>query len=325
MQLVKNREVELVQTQPTLVTEQTEYKPFIEANTIKLELAELNSTHTVPVFTKDNTPLISQAQILNSTQAVLGECIGIEYGLPDIRLSHPIKGRVPTAIHKKTSDLLPEERTVYYERMIWVNKIYNFVKTINDQELTFMIGGIVNYGWNNLNKTYSAQRMKIFRGFQVKVCSNACIWTDDSCKEILIESPDTFEVALHDLLDDFDPGSQLEAMSDLNNYHLTERQFAQIIGRARLYNHLPVSGRKSIPNLEISDSQISTVVKNYYKDENFGVNNGQISLWDLYNLFTDSVKSSYIDSFVDRNMNAAEFTLGIKECLDNKSHNWFMN
>ncbi len=59
-----------------------------------------------------------------------------------------------------------------------------------------------------------------------------------------------------------------------------------------MYNHLP--DKAEIPELMITDSQISSVVKGYYSDPDFSCRNGEIGLWNLYNLITDANKSSYI-------------------------------
>ncbi|MEF9477781.1 DUF3871 family protein [Chryseobacterium sp. 1B4] len=37
--------------------------------------------------------------------------------------------------------------------------------------------------------------------------------------------------------------------------------------------------------------------------------------YGMYNLFTQANKSSYIDTFLDRNLNAFEFTKGIQKTL----------
>ncbi|WP_229311424.1 DUF3871 family protein [Larkinella rosea] len=49
-------------------------------------------------------------------------------------------------------------------------------------------------------------------------------------------------------------------------------------------------------------------------------------LWKLYNLFTGAVKSSYIDTFLDRNVNSLELTGGILKSLQglHASQGWFL-
>ena len=65
----------------------------------------------------------------------------------------------------------------------------------------------------------------------------------------------------------------------------------------------------------ITDSQINAVAKAYINDENFGSLGNDISMWKLYNLLTGANKSSYIDSFLDRAVNATEIATGINAAL----------
>ena len=62
----------------------------------------------------------------------------------------------------------------------------------------------------------------------------------------------------------------------------------------------------------ITDSQINTVAKAYINDKNFGSLGNDISMWKLYNLLTGANKSSYIDSFLDRAVNATRNSNGNK-------------
>lgn len=53
---------------------------------------------------------------------------------------------------------------------------------------------------------------------------------------------------------------------------------------------------------------------------------GSIDLWNLYNLFTGAVKSSYIDSYLDRGLNAYEFVERIRRALNRENgHDWFID
>jgi hypothetical protein len=84
--------------------------------------------------------------------------------------------------------------------------------------------------------------------------------------------------------------------------------------------------KNDIAPLQFGDTQVGMVVKDYYKDKSFCRDaNGNINLWKLYNLFTGSNKTSYIDTFLDRSANAYHFTEAIRFALQNKSTNWFLN
>jgi hypothetical protein len=93
-----------------------------------------------------------------------------------------------------------------------------------------------------------------------------------------------------------------------------------------MYQHLPTSIKATVPPMEFGDSHINAVCKVYFKDESFcRESNGDISLWKLYNLFTSANKSSYIDSFADRAVNASAFAIDLENTLELKSTNWFIS
>jgi len=93
---------------------------FIEANTVPMSLDHIRRSHIIPVFSKDNEPLISQTKFVSAVQDCVHSYFESEViSEPEIRVSHPIKGRVPDACHKAANQLLESEKTVYYERMIF--------------------------------------------------------------------------------------------------------------------------------------------------------------------------------------------------------------
>ena len=84
--------------------------------------------------------------------------------------------------------------------------------------------------------------------------------------------------------------------------------------------------KNNITPLLLSDTQLGAVVKDYYRDNSFCRDeDGNINLWRLYNLFTGSNKSSYIDTFIDRSVNSYRFVEGIRTALVKKEGNWFLN
>ena len=68
-----------------------------------------------------------------------------------------------------------------------------------------------------------------------------------------------------------------------------------------------------LPNMEMTDSQINTIARNYYIDENFAKEGNSISMWRVYNLLTGANKSSYIDNFLDRYVERYTTYRGIKQ------------
>ncbi|MHA8066963.1 DUF3871 family protein [Aquirufa sp. ROCK2-A2] len=301
---------------------------FIEANTIEVSLQEIERHHIVPSYTKDYEPFISVGDFVNRTKDVLHHYLDGETILaPAIRVSHPIKGRVPEARFKPTSELLENEKTVYYERTMFLFEIPSITSSIDGQPMNLIVGGIKAYNEDKINgKKGSLESFKLFIGFQVKVCSNLAVWTDGAVVNVKVRSIGELMDHTMQMLNQYHPKRQIQAMESLLNYSLTESQLAPIIGRARLYNYLPIQERKGISDLLFTDSQINAVAKDYYQDESFcRGQNGEISLWRLYNLLTGANKSSYIDQFASRALNASNFVQQLQNSLDEGTSNWFLN
>jgi len=116
---------------------------FIEANAFPSTLEEIASTHIIPVFSKDNEPLISQTDFIEVTNQTVYDLFNGEKILqPNIRLSHPIKGRIPEAKYKPASQLLEGEKTIYYERMAFIIEIPSIYDHIDGNRLSLTVGGI---------------------------------------------------------------------------------------------------------------------------------------------------------------------------------------
>ncbi len=299
---------------------------YIMGNCLPLDLNDIKDSHVIPVHTKDNSALISQAQFIDVTKDLIRDIGYKSVSLPDIRVSHPIKGRIPDAIHKSTMDLLPHEETLYYERMIFLYKINDVQQLINGNNLSLIIGGVKAYNLDNFNKDHSGmQNFKVFIGFQVQVCSNLCVWSDGSVIDIKVNNIDSLSFEINKLISDYSVKTTADSISRINDYYIDENQFAHLIGRCRMYHHLPISDRLDIIDLEITDTQINNVVKHYYHDNHFGVESGKIDMWSLYNLFTHATKNSYIDKYVDRNKNASILIQDLVEHIEGTNRSFFLN
>jgi hypothetical protein len=128
-----------------------------------------------------------------------------------------------------------------------------------------------------------------------------------------------------ELFNKFNMDRDIELLQTLTQTRLTESQFAQIVGRMRLYQALPSYLQRRVPKLLITDSQINNVCRDYYNNPNFGAKDSTISMFDFHNLLTEANKSSYIDSYVQRGINATEVTVGICKALQGDSeYSWFL-
>ncbi|AUD04660.1 DUF3871 family protein [Spirosoma pollinicola] len=302
-------------------------KAFIEANTIITTLDEVRHEHLIPVFVKDNEPLISQSDFIGATVDAITDVFRGEHILyPQVRVSHPIKGRIPEAKNKPASQLQDSEKTLYYERMIFAVEIPSIQATVGGNTLSLTIGGIKAYNLDNLyNRKGADEHFKVFIGFQNKVCTNMCVWTDGYMSDLRVKNLDQLHMAIYMMLRAYNQDNLLHRVECLPNYTLSEQQFALLLGRCRMYQHLPSPAKLTIPTLLFGDTQLGAVCKEYYRDESFCREaNGSINLWRLYNLFTGANKSSYIDTFLDRSVNALQFVEQVRAGLDGHSTNWYL-
>jgi Domain of unknown function, B. Theta Gene description (DUF3871) len=301
---------------------------FIQANTQAGTLEDIRNNHVIPVFVKDNEPLISQADFIETVMEVVSQSYYGERILkPSIRLSHPIKGRIPDAKDKPASQLQDWEKTVYYERMMFVIEIPSITDDVDGNEVTFTIGGVKSYGEDNLyNKKGSEEHFKVFAGFQNRVCTNLSVWSDGLAPDIRVKTISELRSTILNMLLAFNPVGQIRRMHSLVDSVLSEQQFAQLIGRCRMFQFLPLNAKRGIEPLLFGDQQISNICKDYYRDNSFcRSEDGSINLWKLYNLFTGANKTTYIDQFLERSVCASHLVEVIRDSLNKTRCSWFLN
>jgi hypothetical protein len=304
-----------------------ERKQFIEANTKEVDLGHLTNDCVIPVFSKDNEVTISHSNFIETVFNATSKVFPNErIDAPEIRVSHVIKGRIPEAIHKSVNQLLERDKTIYYERMAFVMEIPTIYEEVKGNPLVLSIGGVRAYNHENLYSKKTLEKFKVFIGFKNRVCCNLCISTDGFQEEIKAMSSFDLQQSIVRLFQRYDIAKHLYLLQSFQNYSLTEHQFAQLIGKSKLYQCLPVRERKQLPALEFNDSHLNIIARNYYRDASFGKNrDNSINLWNVYNLFTGANKNSYIDTFLHRAVNATDFLQGITEVLNgNPAYRWFI-
>jgi hypothetical protein len=300
---------------------------FIVANTQPITYNELKHKCIIPVFSKDNESTISHTEFINQvgeacSQFFSGEIITT----PSIRISHPIKGRTPEAMGKPADRLLEHEKTLYYERMAFMFEIPNISSVVNGNKLSLCVGGVRAYNNENLFGKKSEEKFKVYVGYKNHVCINLCISTDGFLSELKVMSMNELFSRVFQLLTRFDGEYQLGKLQMLSEYSLTEQQFAQLIGRSRLYNFLPTRRKTEIEKLPLSDTQISVVARDYYQDRSFcRSEEGNIDMWKVYNLFTSAAKTSYIDTFLDRSTGSYIFIEALINHLRRSSKSWYLS
>lgn len=334
-QVNNNTEVEMLPVQKNIssatesvITDASTEKPFMQANTIDITLDEIRRDHIIPVYIKDNEPLISQIDFIDATSSIVADVFAGERILkPSVRLSHPVKGRIPDAKDKPANQLEDWEKTIYYERMAFIIEVPTISDVVGGNQLSLTVGGIKAYNFDTLsNKKGADEHFKLFIGFENKVCTNLCIWTDGAMLDLKVKSLGQLRACIRSLIEGYNKQHHLFHLKELCNHALTEQQFATLVGRCRMFSHLPQNLKKEVPELSFGDTQLGAVCKDYYRDDSFCKDaDGNINLWRLYNLFTNANKSTYIDSFADRSTSAFSFVYNLKQALQHQTYNWYLS
>ena len=319
---------EIVDVEPILSRREVKRLPFIEANTKEVTIEHLKDDCIVPVFSKDNEITISHPNFIESVWEAANRVFPSEsIELPEIRVSHIIKGRTPEAIHKSVKDLLEEDKTIYYERMMFCFEIPSIHEDIAGNRLNLTIGGVRSYNHENLYSKKGMEKFKLFIGFKNLVCCNMCVSTDGFKSELKVIDVNGLLNAAMQLFQEYNAAKHLYYMEAFKDSYMTEHQFAQFLGKSRLYQYLPNEQRRLLPQMLMTDTQIGIVAKSFYHDDNFSLpdNQKEISMWNVYNLLTGANKSSYIDNFLDRAYNATQLADGLNKALYGDSeYIWFI-
>lgn len=302
---------------------------FLEATNTKLvELDHLKKDCIVPVFAKDNELTISHPAFIEAVYGAAQMLFQNEtIDLPEIMVSHNIMGRVPEAIHKPQRELVESDITMYYERMAFSFEIPSFYADIAGNRLNLTVTGVRAYNHENLFTKKSMEKFSVAIGFRNQVCCNLCTFTDGYKSDLRTTTVQDLQKQVLNLFSQYNAEKHLEIMREFSSREMSEHQFAQFLGKTRLYQCLPASEKRLLPPMEMTDSQINAVAKNYYTDKNFRrtQDTGRITLWCVYNLLTGANKNSYIDNYLDRSANATQLTIGLNKALaGDPEHKWFI-
>jgi hypothetical protein len=287
---------------------------------------ELKTQCVVPTWANQELTISHQDFIEAVHDAAQSFYQGESVTAPTIRVSHIVRGRTPDALGKRTSELLECEKTLFYQRLAFAFTIPTIYETIDGHRLELTIGGVRNYNDLNLYRSSKGvEKFSIFVGWRVVICSNQVL-TGQGVK-LSLEVMDLKQLyqQVMELFNQFNPAKDIHLMQTLSNTYLTETQFAQIVGRMRLYQALPQGHSKGIPRLLITDSQINNVCRGYYQNGDFGGKGESLSMWNFHNLLTEANKSSYIDNYLSRAVNATEVAVGLNNAMHgDTTYQWFL-
>ncbi len=302
---------------------------FIESNTQEISLEELTERNIIPTFS-DNSLTISHQNFIGAVTKVANNVFG-ELTPVELRVSHSIIGRIPSAQHKKAYELTEKEKTVFYQRMAFCCHVLNLTRTINGQVVHLCIGGVRAYNEDKLYSRKSAMKFKVFVGWQVRVCSNLMLTCDGYSGTIECLTEADIMQKTFELFGGFEPmmDDTLHQLEGLRATPIPEELFCKIIGRMRLYQALPMNEQRKLPPLIVGDTAVNAMVRNYVTNPDFGITSGyDFTCWNLMQLGNEAVKQSYIDKWLERNQNCTDFAIGIQKAIngdDTEGYSWFIS
>ena len=274
---------------------------FLEANTEAISIEELANKCVVPTWANQELTIAHQDFINCVHEAAQDFYHGEVVNAPDIRCSHIVRGRVPNALGKKASELLECEKTQFYQRLAFAFTIPTIYETVRGEKLELCVGGVRNYSDLNLYRASKGlEKFSVFVGWRVVICSNQVLTGEGVKFNMEVTNMSELYRNVLELFHSFNPAKDIHLLHALSNTFLTETQFAQVVGRMRMFQALPSAQQKRMPQLLITDSQINSVCRDFYRNEHFGMKDNAISLFDFHNLLTESNKSSYVDTYLYR-------------------------
>lgn len=303
---------------------------FIESNSLSVSLQELEHDNIVPTFS-DLTPVLAHQTFANAVKSAAMSVFPKEsLGELEMRGSHPILGRIPSAIHVPSKELQDWQKTKYYQRFAFAFEILSMSQYINGEKCYLTIGGTRSLASTNLFGKAAPQKVSIFIGWRACVCSNGMIHTDGLKSGIsVMSSADIFENAFN-LFSQYDAKEDLRNLQNLGTTYMTTEQFVGIIGRFRLYSAMSDKQKKQLhlPEITLGDSIINAATRNFLNDPNFGVGDGdEINCFQFLNLLNAAAKSSYIDLYAARNADCTTIACEIQKALNHEDtpYRWFLN
>mgnify|MGYP003317336702 CR=1 FL=1 len=87
---------------------------FLEANTNAISFEELTEQCVVPTWANQELTISHQDFISTVHDAACNVFAGETINTPEIRVSHIVRGRIPSALGKRSSELLESEKTQFY-------------------------------------------------------------------------------------------------------------------------------------------------------------------------------------------------------------------
>lgn len=194
---------------------------FLEANTSEISIEELTTQCVVPTWANQELTISHQDFIHTVHEAAQTMFSGEAICEPAIRVSHIVRGRVPSALGKKASELLESEKTQFYQRLAFAFTIPTIHEKVNGQKLELCIGGVRNYSDLNLYRANKGlEKFSVFIGWRVNVCSNQVLTGDGVKLQLEVMNLNDLYRAVLELFYNFNPAREIHLMQTLSQSYL---------------------------------------------------------------------------------------------------------
>lgn len=312
--------------------ESEQYHPFIEGNTDSISLSDLKTKCIIPTFGMTNELTLSHQDIAEGIYNAAAEKYGENnLSLMEFRVSHPISGRTPDAIHKKTNELLDHEKTLFYQRIAACLTVKNKSGILCGQDTDFTIGFVRSYHTTNLYGSKVPEKITLFCGTRVKVCSNMCLTVNGLRDNIeCLTAADVLQNTT-ELLDSYQAHAEQdnEQLEGLGQTRINTSDFCRLIGRLRLFQALSVQEQHELPPMLLGDALCNEATRLFVSSQ-WGLKEGQdsISCFELLQCFNEACKQSYIHNWMPKNLNCTELCLNVQKVLEGDNENpysWFLS
>ena len=313
------------------VESETNDKPFILGNTQVMDINKLQEDYLVPVFSRDNVETISHSDFISTVNdAAQTYFQGEQFNQPLIRVSHEMKLRTRYGKGKLIENLEDEDSGSYFQRMMFIIEIPSINYMVNGNNMNLQIVGVRSYSETNLlGNSSQKQTFRLGIGFLNQVCTNMLLNTDGVKTDIKVtNTADLYKYCI-DLFTNYNYKLHVEEMQTLSNTVIDVNTFAQFLGKARMYQAIPneLKTTLGLPELILPEAQINAATRDFFSDPNFGCYGKTMTAWEFYQLLTN-YKNNYIDTAIERTLNAYQLTLGIVSAIkgnDTNNWKWFIN
>lgn len=315
----------------TIMTDAERY-PFIEGNTNEVTFEDLRTKCIIPTFGMTNELTLSHQEIAKSVIAAAAEKYG-EKNLSrmEFRVSHPISGRTPDAINLKANELLDHQKTLFYQRIAACLTVKSKSTTICGNDTDFTIGFVRSYHTTNLYGSKVPEKITLFTGTRIRVCSNMCLTTNGLKDNIeCLTASDVYQNTL-ELLDSYQATAEhdIEQLEGLGRTRIDISRFCTLIGRLRYYQALSLQEQHQLPPMLLGDALCNEATR-LFVSSRWGLKDGQdsINCFELLQCFNEACKQSYIHNFLPKNANCTELCLNVQKVLEGDTENpysWFLS